>query len=74
MEDDLFTQLNNQISAGVLEVNDRKIDEREFVNTPFARLFTDDEFVIIDWLANSTTERPEEAELSQPVTYNGRQW
>ena len=70
----MFTQLNNQISVAVLDKNRRKIDEREFVNTPFAHLFRQDEFVVIDWLANSTTERPEEAELSQPVNYNDKQW
>jgi hypothetical protein len=50
------TQLNNHISAAVLEVNGRKIGEREFVNTPFAQLFPKDEFAIIDWLANSTSK------------------
>ena len=70
----MFTQLDNQISAAVPEKNGRKIDEREFVNTPFTHLFSQDEFVIIDWLANSTTARPEEEELGQPVTYNGKQW
>jgi hypothetical protein len=70
----MFTQLNNQITAAVLDRNGRKIDEREFVNTPFADLFPKDEFVIIDWLANSTAERPWEEELGQPVTYNGKQW
>lgn len=70
----MLTQLDNQVSAAVLDKNGRKIDEREFANTPFAQLFPQDEFVVIDWLANSTTERPEEAELSQPVTYNGKHW
>jgi hypothetical protein len=70
----MFTQLNNQISAAVLDKNGRKIDEREFVNTPFTHLFPEDEFVVIDWLANNTIERPEEDELTQPVTYDGKEW
>jgi hypothetical protein len=53
----MFTQLNNHISAAVLDRNGRKIGERDFVNMPFAHLFPQDEFVVIDWLANSIRER-----------------
>ena len=60
--------LMNSIVVPVVDRNGRKIDERQFVNTPWAELFPDEKFIVIDWTSDSAIEVED---LTQPVEYDG---
>jgi hypothetical protein len=64
-------KLNNSVTVPVVDQLGRVVDEREFVNIPFAELYPDDDFVVIDWVA-ADDERPSEQILVTPVEHDGK--
>ena len=67
----MYTKLQNLLTIDVVDTDGKKVDQREYPNTPLAELYPDEPVVIIDWLAN-TDVRPTLDELALPITYQDK--